>query len=67
MPLETEQQKTEGEVNRKKNYVVHEFLANPTDLFGQCSGEHHNLLVVRSELENALDILTHVLSVSKEY
>jgi hypothetical protein len=40
--------------------VLHELLADKTDLLVQGSREHHNLLVVGSLTENALDIAAHI-------
>jgi hypothetical protein len=41
-------------------YILHELLANRTNFFAQCGGEHHNLLSVRGVAENFLYILAHI-------
>jgi hypothetical protein len=43
-----------------KEYRLHEFLANRTDLLGQGGGEHHDLLVVWRRAEDILNISAHV-------
>lgn len=42
------------------NYILHEFLANGTNVFAECSGEHHNLFSVWCITEYLLDVATHV-------
>jgi hypothetical protein len=42
--------------------VLHELLADWTDLLGQGSAEHHHLLLSWGVAEDFLDIATHVLS-----
>ena len=41
-------------------YILHELFANWTNLLGQCSTEHHHLLVVWCHLEDLLHISSHV-------
>jgi hypothetical protein len=44
----------------EKDYVLHESLAYGPYLFTQSSRKHHDLLLVRSQLENILDIFAHI-------
>ena len=41
-------------------YILHEFLADGSDLLGECGAEHHHLLLVWGHAENFLDITTHI-------
>lgn len=41
-------------------YVLHELLAGDSDLLGQSSTEHHDLLVARDSSEDLLNISSHV-------
>lgn len=41
-------------------YVVHEFLARNADLLGQRGAEHHDLLVVRGDPEDFLNVAAHI-------
>ena len=40
--------------------IGHELLANGSDLLAESCREHHHLLVVRSHLEDFLDIPAHI-------
>mmetsp|Transcript_3033 Transcript_3033/g.8215 ORF Transcript_3033/g.8215 Transcript_3033/m.8215 type:complete len:398 (-) Transcript_3033:169-1362(-) len=42
------------------HWVAHELLADSPDVLGQGCAEHHDLLVVRGELEDLLDVGPHV-------
>ena len=46
--------------DRRCAYVVHELLAYRTNLLGQCSREHHDLLIVWSHFEDLLHISPHI-------
>lgn len=48
------------ELRRRYNYILHKFLADRADLFGQCGTEHHDLLLVWRHAENFLDISSHI-------
>lgn len=41
-------------------YILHKFLANWTNLFAECCGKHHNLLIMGSTFKNLLYILSHI-------
>ena len=45
---------------RGGNYIIHELLADRTDLLGECGAEHHALLFMGSGFEYLLNISTHV-------
>jgi len=53
-------------LNQHLRRVAHELLASELDVAGEGGSEHHNLLVVRSLLENVLDVASHVHGVSTE-
>ena len=40
--------------------VLHELLADSTDVLGQSGGEHHHLLVSRRGAEDGLHVVAHV-------
>ena len=41
-------------------YVLHELLADRSDLLGAGGGEHHDLLLVGSGAEDLLHVAAHV-------
>ena len=41
-------------------YILHEFLADGTNVLWERGGEHHHLLLVRSQAEDVLHVSTHV-------
>ena len=45
---------------RPDTYILHELLANWSNLLAQGSAEHHNLFIVWGHLEDFLDIGSHV-------
>jgi len=47
-------------VNVYFHWVVHEFLADWSDFFGESGGEHHNLFLVWGRSENILHISSHI-------
>lgn len=54
-----------GKVDRKRikvdnNYILHEFLADWTNIFAECRRKHHHLLPMRCIAEDLLDISTHI-------
>jgi hypothetical protein len=49
-------------VNVDLHWVVHEFLADWSDFFGEGSGEHHDLFLVWGRPENILHISSHIKS-----
>lgn len=48
------------ELRRRYNYILHKFLADRADLFGQCGTEHHDLLLMWCHAENFLNISSHI-------
>lgn len=50
----------ERKITAKWNYILHEFLADWSNLFAQSCAEHHNLLAVRSVSEDLLHVSSHV-------
>ena len=42
------------------HYLIHEFLADWTNILGQSGAEHHDLLLVGCGFEHFLYITTHV-------
>ena len=53
-----------GAINVDLERVLHEFLADWTDLLGERSAKHHDLLLGRRSSENILDVAAHVYHVS---
>ena len=49
---------TDGNIGRC--YILHEFLANGTDLLRQCGREHHDLFMMWGSTEHILDIPSHI-------
>ena len=43
-----------------RSYVLHELLADWSDVLGEGGAEHHHLLLVRSQAEDVLHVSTHV-------
>ena len=43
-----------------QSYVLHELLADRSDVLRESSAEHHNLLLVGSSAENFLNIASHI-------
>jgi len=41
-------------------YILHELLANRTNFFAERSGEHHDLLAMRSASEYFLHVFAHI-------
>lgn len=41
-------------------YILHEFLANRSNFFAECGGEHHDLLAMWCASEDFLNVFTHV-------
>lgn len=41
-------------------YILHELLANGTNFFAECSGEHHDLFAMRRAAEYFLNIFAHI-------
>ena len=41
-------------------YVLHELLADDAEFLRESSGEHHDLLVLRGEPDDLLDVRTHI-------
>jgi len=64
--LETMESEFALVLNEDFSRVTHELLASLLNVTGKSSSEHHDLLVVRSFLENVLDITSHVHRVSSE-
>ena len=54
-------------LNEDLGRVAHELAASLLDLVREGRSEHHDLLAVRSSLENLLDIAAHVYSHAKKY
>ena len=42
--------------------VLHELLADRSDLLGECGAEHHDLLLCRGGAEDLLDVSAHIYS-----
>jgi hypothetical protein len=41
-------------------YILHEFLANRSNFFAECGGEHHDLLAMWCASEDFLNVFTHI-------
>ena len=41
-------------------YILHELLADGSDLLGECRGEHHHLFLVGRHPEDLLNVTSHV-------
>lgn len=46
---------------------MHKLLADGSDIVGEGSREHHNLLIVRSHLENLLYVSSHIWGAIKRH
>ena len=44
----------------RRSYVLHELLADWSDVLGEGGAEHHHLLLVGSRAENLLHVASHV-------
>ena len=44
----------------RRSYVLHELLADWSDVLGEGGAEHHHLLLVGSRTENLLHVASHV-------
>jgi len=64
--LETVESEFALVLNEDFRRVAHELLAGVLDVSGEGGGEHHDLLVVGSLLENVLDVSSHVHLFSAE-
>ena len=42
------------------NYILHELLADHSDIFAEGSAEHHHLLLMGRHSEDFLDVTSHV-------
>jgi hypothetical protein len=58
--LETMESEFALVLDKDLSRVTHELLASGLDVAGKGGSEHHDLLVVRSLLEDVLDITSHV-------
>lgn len=60
--LQTVKSKFTLVINKDFKLILHEFSANVLDILWHSCWEHHNLLLVRSSLEDLLNIRSHVYS-----
>lgn len=51
---------------KQLTYILHELAAHWTDFLTQCCTEHHDLLLMRCDPEDVLNITPHVCHVKKE-